>query len=98
MTDTSRLQIDSPSPTAVTVSTDQHAPVAKIEVKSQGQDVTITIGDPLSLSDGKEQSASDIRGRFDDECSMLCVFPTRLEFWGHDGFLSSIRGETIEVA
>lgn len=98
MTDASPHQVLSPTLIAITISNDQRDPVAKIAIKSQGQDIVITINDPRFLSNGKVQADTDIRAQFSDECSMLSVFPSRLEFWGDDGFISSIKGKTVELA
>lgn len=97
MTEKPPIQVQSPSLVELSVNADKQISVATIEVSSQGQRVVITIVDPHSLPNGERQSESDIRTRFNHECTMLNIQNNCIEFWGHDGFLSSIRGTKLCV-
>ncbi|MFH1717230.1 MAG: hypothetical protein ABIF19_07765 [Planctomycetota bacterium] len=101
MTEQPPQQIHMPSLKGVIITADKSNSTAKIKVSSQGQVITITVTNPRLLRDRMELmelSESDIEEQFVDECTMLSIFRTRLEFWGHDGLISSIGGSSVEVS
>lgn len=91
-------QIHSPSLISSSAVNDGGIQAAIICLKSQEQLLTITIVQPQSLPGMYPTTESDIASLLCGNCSMLSVYPTRIEAWSHDGFLRAICGHSVSIS